>query len=40
MEQLIVMLLFTGAIGYIGFRAWKAFGNRKKGGCAKGCGCE
>jgi hypothetical protein len=38
-QQIIVLLLFLIATGFIGWRIWKTFDNRSEGGCAKGCGC-
>jgi hypothetical protein len=39
-QQLIVILLFLVALGYLAQRAWKAYHRKNTGGCAKGCGCE
>jgi hypothetical protein len=38
-QQIIILVLFLAAAGYIGWRFWKAFDSRNGGGCAKGCGC-
>jgi hypothetical protein len=39
-QEMIVWMLFATAAGYIGWRFWKTFDKKTKGGCAKGCGCE
>ena len=39
-QQLIVIILFLAALGYLAQRAWKAYYRKNTGGCAKGCGCE
>ncbi|WP_421830052.1 FeoB-associated Cys-rich membrane protein [Larkinella sp.] len=38
-EQLLIGLIFLGAVAYLGRRAWKSL-FRKEAGCAKGCGCS
>lgn len=38
-QQIIVLILFLTAAGYIGWRIWKTFDGKNEGGCAKGCGC-
>ncbi|MCF2488426.1 FeoB-associated Cys-rich membrane protein [Dyadobacter sp. CY347] len=38
-QQIIIFILFLVAVGFMGWRVWKAFDNRNGGGCAKGCGC-
>lgn len=38
-QEIIILLLFVAAAGYIGWRVWKTFDSRNSGGCAKGCGC-
>jgi len=38
-QQIIVLILFLAAAGYMGWRLWKSFDSRNGGGCAKGCGC-
>ncbi|MCE7058992.1 FeoB-associated Cys-rich membrane protein [Dyadobacter sp. CY343] len=38
-QEIIILLLFLAAAGYIAWRAWKAFDSKNTGGCAKGCGC-
>jgi hypothetical protein len=38
-QQIIVLVLFLMAGGYIIWRIWKTFDSRNGGGCAKGCGC-
>jgi hypothetical protein len=38
-QQIIVIILFVLAAGFMGWRIWKAFDSRNSGGCAKGCGC-
>ncbi|GAB2799028.1 hypothetical protein GCM10027275_51010 [Rhabdobacter roseus] len=39
-QQLIVIVLFLAALGYLAQRAWKTYARKDTGGCAKGCGCE
>lgn len=39
MQQIIVLILFLAAAGYVGWRIWKTFDSKNEGGCAKGCGC-
>ncbi|MDQ1088466.1 hypothetical protein BWI96_05310 [Siphonobacter sp. SORGH_AS_0500] len=38
METAIIILLFLGALAYMGNQFRKQFSLRKSGGCAKGCG--
>ncbi|MCF0039480.1 FeoB-associated Cys-rich membrane protein [Dyadobacter fanqingshengii] len=38
-QEIIILILFLAALGFMGWRVWKAFDNRNDGGCAKGCGC-
>jgi hypothetical protein len=38
MQELIVLLIFVVALGYLGNRAYKSF-FKKEAGCGKGCGC-
>ena len=38
MQELIIMLVFALALGYLGNRVYRSFA-RKQAGCAKGCGC-
>ncbi len=38
MQELIVLLIFVGALGYLGNRAYQSF-FKKEAGCGKGCGC-
>jgi len=38
-QQIIVLILFLAAAGFMGWRVWKTFDKRNAGGCAKGCGC-
>ncbi|MCF0053374.1 FeoB-associated Cys-rich membrane protein [Dyadobacter sp. LJ53] len=38
-QQIIILVLFLTAVGFMGWRVWKAFDKRNGGGCAKGCGC-
>ncbi|MPR32951.1 FeoB-associated Cys-rich membrane protein [Cytophagaceae bacterium SJW1-29] len=40
MQQIIVLLIFAGALGYLGTRLWKTLRRPATGGCAKGCGCS
>jgi hypothetical protein len=37
-QELLVFLLFIGAIGYVGNLFWKSFGNNSN--CKTGCSCE
>ncbi|HEV7350214.1 FeoB-associated Cys-rich membrane protein [Telluribacter sp.] len=39
-QQIVVILIFLIAAGYLGWRVWKSFARKQTGGCAKGCGCE
>jgi len=39
LEQIVIGILFCGALGYVGNRLWKEL-HPSKSGCAKGCGCE
>lgn len=39
MQTILIILLFTGAVGYMVSRAYRAL-NRKDAGCGKGCGCS
>lgn len=39
-QQVIVILIFTAALGYLGTRMWKTLRRPAAGGCAKGCGCS
>ncbi|MFD2935216.1 FeoB-associated Cys-rich membrane protein [Spirosoma flavum] len=38
MQELIIFLIFAGALGYLGNRIYQSFA-QKKAGCGKGCGC-
>lgn len=38
MENLVILLLFTGALAYLGRMFWKQFFAKTQAGCAKGCG--
>lgn len=38
MQELIIVLIFALALGYLGRRAYQSFA-RKQAGCGKGCGC-
>ncbi len=38
MQELIIVLVFVLALGYLGSRAYQSF-FKKKAGCGKGCGC-
>jgi hypothetical protein len=38
-QQIIILILFLAAAGFMGWRIWKAFDSRNGGGCSKGCGC-
>ena len=37
-QELIVALLFAGALGYLGRIFYKSWKNEKS--CSKGCGCD
>ncbi|MDQ6482188.1 FeoB-associated Cys-rich membrane protein [Dyadobacter sp. LHD-138] len=37
-QQIIVLVLFLCAAGYIGRKIWKSFDSNS--GCGKGCGCS
>ena len=39
MQQLLVILIFLTAVGYLGWRAWKSLRRPQAGSCGKGCGC-
>jgi hypothetical protein len=39
MQELIVLLIFAVALGYLGNRAYKSL-SKKEAGCGKGCGCS
>jgi len=39
LQQIIVLLLFLSAAGYMGWKIWKSIDSRNSAGCAKGCGC-
>ncbi|MFB9296093.1 FeoB-associated Cys-rich membrane protein [Persicitalea jodogahamensis] len=38
-QQLIVLLIFLAAVGYLGRRAWVSLRRPAQAGCGKGCGC-
>lgn len=38
MQELIIVLIFAVALGYLGRRAYRSF-SKKEAGCGKGCGC-
>ena len=38
-QQLIVLLIFLAAVGYLGRRAWLSLRRPAQAGCGKGCGC-
>lgn len=38
MQELIIILLFALAAGYLGRRIYRSFA-KKQAGCGKGCGC-
>jgi hypothetical protein len=40
LQQILVLLFFLSALGYLGWRTWQSVSRRKAGGCGKGCGCE
>ncbi|MFN8355509.1 MAG: FeoB-associated Cys-rich membrane protein [Spirosomataceae bacterium] len=37
-ENLVITLLFAGALAYLGRLFWKQFFAKTQAGCAKGCG--
>ena len=39
MQQLLVILIFLAAVGYLGWRALVSLRRPAQGGCGKGCGC-
>lgn len=39
MQEFIVIVLFTIAAVYLGWRGYKSV-NQRDAGCGKGCGCE
>ncbi|WP_247235393.1 FeoB-associated Cys-rich membrane protein [Telluribacter sp. SYSU D00476] len=39
-QQILVILIFVVALGYLGWRTWQSMNRRNAGGCGKGCGCE
>ncbi len=38
-QQIVVLLIFLAALGYLGWRSWVSFRRTETGGCSKGCGC-
>lgn len=38
MQELIILLVFLVALGYLGRRMYRSFA-KKQAGCGKGCGC-
>lgn len=38
MEQIIIFLVFAGALAYLGQLVYKQFFGKQAGQCAKGCG--
>lgn len=38
MQELLILLIFTVAVGYLGWRTYRNF-SAKQAGCGKGCGC-
>ncbi|WP_338876903.1 FeoB-associated Cys-rich membrane protein [Spirosoma sp. SC4-14] len=38
MQEIIIILVFIAAIGYLASRAYRSF-SKKQAGCGKGCGC-
>lgn len=38
-EKLIIALVVSLAVGFLGRLAWRTFAPRRPGGCAGGCGC-
>ncbi|WP_155297259.1 FeoB-associated Cys-rich membrane protein [Spirosoma aerolatum] len=39
MQELIIVLVFAGALAYLGRRIYRSFFVSKQAGCGKGCGC-
>jgi hypothetical protein len=39
-QQAVIIILFLGALGYIGTRIFRTFGKKADSGCGKGCGCD
>lgn len=39
MQTLLIILIFAGAVAYLGWLAYQSL-SLKKAGCGKGCGCE
>jgi hypothetical protein len=39
-QEIIVLLLFAVAAGFMGRKFYKSFNTRKGGGCDNGCGCK
>ncbi|UFH52230.1 FeoB-associated Cys-rich membrane protein [Spirosoma sp. KNUC1025] len=39
MQEVIIVLVFLAALGYLGRRAYRSFFAKKQAGCGKGCGC-
>ena len=37
LENLFILLLFLGALGYLGSIVWRSFFAKSSAGCAKGC---
>ncbi|CCH53354.1 hypothetical protein BN8_02444 [Fibrisoma limi BUZ 3] len=40
MQELIILLVFLVAVGYLVRRAMQSLARPKTGGCGKNCGCE
>lgn len=40
LQQIVVLLVFLAALGYLGYRCWQSLRRPDTGGCAKGCGCD
>ena len=38
MQELLILLVFVVAVGYLGRRVYRNF-SKKQSGCGKGCGC-
>lgn len=37
-QLLIILILFSAALAYLGRRVWQMFAAKGQAGCAKGCG--
>ncbi|PWJ58199.1 attachment p12 family protein [Dyadobacter jejuensis] len=39
-QSIIVLVLFAAAVGFMGWRLYKALSIEQGSGCGKGCGCS